>query len=591
MLLAIDIGNSNISVGLFVREKELKFLASIDTDSRKTADQISIDLMNLFTLYGCDIRDVSGAIFSSVVPPMNFMMEKALTRLLGKPPMVVGAGIRTGLNIRMEFNSQQLGADIVANAVAALEKYPVPIIMIDMGTATIISYISEKRSYEGGLMFPGVRLSLDALSHHTAQLPNISLEHPRQLIGKNTEDCMRSGIVYGTAAMLDGVIDRIREMVAYAKSYCDDIEFSAEDASRSDWAFLAHCYSTAVAAGATTLNVPDTVGYSTPQEMYDLITYLRENIEGVEHVDISVHCHNDLGMAVANSLECVRAGATQVECTVNGIGERAGNASLEEIIMALRTRKDFYDAETGVNTKQIYRSSKLLSNITGVPIPPSKAIVGANAFAHESGIHQHGVIANARTYEIMNSTDVGIPQNTMVLGKHSGKHALREKLESMGYELSDEELESVFTRFKDLADKKKSITSSDIEALVLHRQAAVQGSCQLVSHVVNTGHGVPNISCIKLQRGDEQIEDVAIGTGPLDASFKAINRMLQMDVKLESFSLNAVTDGEDAIGEAVVKVSGPDGRSYTGSGLSTDIIESSIRAYVNGINKIMESGN
>ena len=189
-----------------------------------------------------------------------------------------------------------------------------------------------------------------------------------------------------------------------------------------------------------------------------------------------------------------------------------------------------------------------------MPIPPSKAIVGANAFAHESGIHQHGVIANARTYEIMNSTDVGIPQNTMVLGKHSGKHALREKLESMGYELSDEELESVFTRFKDLADKKKNITSSDIEALVLHRQAAVQGSCQLVSHVVNTGHGVPNISCIKLQRGDEQIEDVAIGTGPLDASFKAINRMLQMDVKLESFSLNAVTDGEDAIGEAVVKV-------------------------------------
>lgn len=353
--------------------------------------------------------------------------------------------------------------------------------------------------------------------------------HPRIHVFLATSDIHME---YKLKMTREQVINRIREMVAYAKSYCDDIEFSAEDASRSDWAFLAHCYSTAVAAGAT-----------------------------------------------------------QVECTVNGIGERAGNASLEEIVMALRTRKDFYDAETGVNTKQIYRSSKLLSNITGVPIPPSKAIVGANAFAHESGIHQHGVIANARTYEIMNSTDVGIPQNTMVLGKHSGKHALREKLESMGYELSDEELESVFTRFKDLADKKKNITSSDIEALVLHRQAAVQGSCQLVSHVVNTGHGVPNISCIKLQCGDEQIEDVAIGTGPLDASFKAINRMLHMDVKLESFSLNAVTDGEDAIGEAVVKVSGPDGRSYTGSGLSTDIIESSIRAYVNGINKIMESGN
>ena len=387
------------------------------------------------------------------------------------------------------------------------------------------------------------------------------------------------------------VLARTAEMVKYAKQYTSNIEFSCEDATRSDTDFLIQVVNAAVKNGATVINLPDTVGYTTPDEMRKLIEDVMAGVENSDKVEFSVHCHNDLGMAVANSLECVRAGATQVECTVNGIGERAGNASLEEIVMALRTRKDFYDAETGVNTKQIYRSSKLLSNITGVPIPPSKAIVGANAFAHESGIHQHGVIANARTYEIMNSTDVGIPQNTMVLGKHSGKHALREKLESMGYELSDEELESVFTRFKDLADKKKNITSSDIEALVLHRQAAVQGSCQLVSHVVNTGHGVPNISCIKLQRGGEQIEDVAIGTGPLDASFKAINRMLQMDVKLESFSLNAVTDGEDAIGEAVVKVSGPDGRSYTGSGLSTDIIESSIRAYVNGINKIMESGN
>ena len=385
------------------------------------------------------------------------------------------------------------------------------------------------------------------------------------------------------------VLQRISDMVSYAKSFCDDIEFSAEDASRSDWAFLAQCYSNAVAAGATTLNVPDTVGYSTPTEMAELITYLRQNVTGVENVDISVHCHNDLGMAVANSLACVKAGATQIECTVNGIGERAGNASLEEIVMALHTRRDFYDAETNINTKQIYRSSKLLSNITGVPIPPSKAIVGANAFAHESGIHQHGVIANAQTYEIMNCMDVGIPQNTMVLGKHSGKHALREKLISMGYELTDEELESVFTRFKVLADKKKNITSSDIEALVLHRRNTAIGSCRLISHVVNAGDGVPNTSCIKLQREDDVMEEVAIGSGPLDASFKAINRMLGLDIKLDSFSLNAVTDGEDAIGEAVVKIEAPNGRRYTGTGLSTDIIESSIRAYVNGINKMMEA--
>ena len=385
------------------------------------------------------------------------------------------------------------------------------------------------------------------------------------------------------------VLQRISEMVAYAKSLCDDIEFSAEDASRSEWAFLAQCYSNAVAAGATTLNVPDTVGYSTPMEMAELITYLRQNVIGIENVDISVHCHDDLGMAVANSLACVKAGATQVECTVNGIGERAGNASLEELAMAIYTRRDFYDAETGINTRQIYRSSKLLSNITGVPIPPTKAVVGANAFAHESGIHQHGVIANAQTYEIMKSTDVGIPQNTMVLGKHSGKHALRERLISMGYELSDEELEQVFARFKVLADKKKNLTNSDIEALVLHRRNTTIGSCRLLSHVVNTGNGVPNTSCIKLQRESDVLEEVAIGSGPLDASFKAINRMLDMDIRLESFSLNAVTDGEDAIGEAVVKVTAPDGQVYTGTGLSTDIIESSIRAYVNGINKIMEA--
>lgn len=411
-------------------------------------------------------------------------------------------------------------------------------------------------------------------------------KHPRIHVFLATSDIHME---YKLRMTREQVLARISEMVAYAKSFCDDIEFSAEDASRSDWAFLAQCYSNAVAAGATTLNVPDTVGYSTPQEMADLITYLREHVAGVENTDISVHCHNDLGMAVANSLACVKAGATQVECTVNGIGERAGNASLEELAMAIKTRRNYYDAETGINTKQIYRSSKLLSNITGVPISPSKAIVGANAFAHESGIHQHGVLANAQTYEIMTPAEVGVPQNTMVLGKHSGKHALREKLETMGYELTDEELEAVFTRFKTLADKKKNLTGSDLEALVLHRRNNIRGACRLVSHVISAGDGVPNTSCVKLSRDGEILEEVAIGSGPVDASFKAINRMLDMDIKLESFSLNAVTDGEDALGEAVVKVIDANGETYTGTGMSTDIIESSIRAYVNSINKIMEA--
>lgn len=411
-------------------------------------------------------------------------------------------------------------------------------------------------------------------------------KHPRIHVFLATSDIHME---YKLRMTREQVLARISEMVAYAKGFCDDIEFSAEDASRSDWAFLAQCYSNAVAAGATTLNVPDTVGYSTPQEMADLITYLREHVAGVENTDISVHCHNDLGMAVANSLACVKAGATQVECTVNGIGERAGNASLEELAMAIKTRRNYYDAETGINTKQIYRSSKLLSNITGVPISPSKAIVGANAFAHESGIHQHGVLANAQTYEIMTPAEVGVPQNTMVLGKHSGKHALREKLETMGYELTDEELEAVFTRFKTLADKKKNLTGSDLEALVLHRRNNIRGACRLVSHVISAGDGVPNTSCVKLSRDGEILEEVAIGSGPVDASFKAINRMLDMDIKLESFSLNAVTDGEDALGEAVVKVIDANGETYTGTGMSTDIIESSIRAYVNSINKIMEA--
>ena len=483
-----------------------------------------------------------------------------------------GCSMKLPEKIEMAKQLEKLGVDIIEAGFAIASPMDHKSVQAIAGAVTNCTVASLARCTKGD-----IDAAWDAVKE---------AKHPRIHVFLATSEIHMK---YKLQMSPEQVLQRISDMVSYAKSFCDDIEFSAEDASRSDWAFLAQCYSNAVAAGATTLNVPDTVGYSTPAEMAELITYLRQNVTGVENVDISVHCHNDLGMAVANSLACVKAGATQVECTVNGIGERAGNASLEELVMAIHTRRDFYDAETNINTKQIYRSSKLLSNITGVPIPPSKAIVGANAFAHESGIHQHGVIANAQTYEIMNSMDVGIPQNTMVLGKHSGKHALREKLISMGYELTDEELESVFTRFKVLADKKKNITSSDIEALVLHRRNTAIGSCRLISHVVNAGDGVPNTSCIKLQREDDVMEEVAIGSGPLDASFKAINRMLGLDIKLDSFSLNAVTDGEDAIGEAVVKLEDANGRRYTGTGLSTDIIESSIRAYVNGINKMMEA--
>ena len=483
-----------------------------------------------------------------------------------------GCSMNLSEKIEMAKQLEKLGVDIIEAGFAIASPMDHKSVQAIAGAVTDCTVASLARCTKGD-----IDAAWDAVKE---------AKHPRIHVFLATSDIHMK---YKLQMSPEEVLRRITDMVGYAKSFCEDIEFSAEDASRSDWAFLAQCYTNAVTAGATTLNVPDTVGYSTPQEMAELITYLRQNVAGIENVDISVHCHDDLGMAVANSLACIKAGATQVECTVNGIGERAGNASLEEIVMALHTRRDFYDAETDINTKQIYRSSKLLSNITGVPIPPSKAVVGANAFAHESGIHQHGVIANAQTYEIMNSTDVGIPQNTMVLGKHSGKHALRDKLASMGYELSDQELEKVFARFKILADKKKNITTADLEALVLHRHNASYETCQLVSHVVNAGDGVPNTSCVKLKRAGEEMEEVAIGSGPLDASFKAINRMLGLDIKLDSFSLNAVTDGEDAIGEAVVKIEAPNGRRYTGTGLSTDIIESSIRAYVNGINKMMEA--
>ena len=386
------------------------------------------------------------------------------------------------------------------------------------------------------------------------------------------------------------VLARVQELVRYAKNLCDDIEFSAEDASRSDWDFLAEVYSTAIASGANVINVPDTVGYTTPSEMYDLIAYLKSKVRGIDKVDISVHCHNDLGMAVANTMAAVRAGATQIECTVNGIGERAGNASLEEVAMALNTRKSFFNAETGINTRQIYRTSKLLSTITGVPINPSKPIVGANAFAHESGIHQHGVLNERLTYEIISPESVGIYQNKMVLGKHSGKHALEDRLNELGFNLTPEHLERVFVDFKKLTDKKRVISDRDIEALVGSEKIEVAETFVLESFTVASGTQTTSTSSVRLSKGDAICEDAALGTGPIDAAFKAVDRITGAQSELVNYTIQSVTEGEDALGEVVVKLKAPSGEIVTGRGLSTDIIEASIKAYVNGINKVLESG-
>lgn len=381
------------------------------------------------------------------------------------------------------------------------------------------------------------------------------------------------------------VLERISAMVGFASGLCSDIEFSAEDASRSERAFLVEAFDAAIAAGATTINVPDTVGYSTPEEMFELIAYLKANLKN-PNVDISVHNHNDLGMGVANTLACIRAGATQAECTVNGIGERAGNASLEEIVMALETRKDYFNCVTSINTRQIYRTSKLLSTITGVPIAPNKPIVGANAFAHESGIHQHGVLAEPTTYEIMRPENVGIPPKRMVLGKHSGKHAFADRLTELGYQLSDEEIAKAFEQFKQLADRKKDISDRDIEALVGEGTAFKQKEAYtLKSFVVNSGTVISATAVVKLvnDKGEEK-EHVARGEGPIDAAFKAIDRIVKMDSKLENWTMQAVTEGEDALGEAFCKLE-CNGHTVTGRGLSPDILESSIKAYINAINK------
>lgn len=374
--------------------------------------------------------------------------------------------------------------------------------------------------------------------------------------------------------------------VKYARELAQDVEFSAEDATRSDRVFLAEVLSAAIGAGATRINVPDTVGYTTPGEYYKLIRYLKENVRGIDRCYLSVHCHNDLGMAVANSLAALEAGANQVECTINGLGERAGNASLEEIVMALVTRQDNYGLPVGIVTEQIHRTSRLVSALTGVALQPNKAIVGENAFAHESGIHQDGFLKARTTYEIMTPESIGLHQSRLVLGKHSGRHAFREKIRELGYTLNDEELDKAFQRFIDLADKKKEISDRDLEALLKDEIVIVPESFILdYLHISSGNHTLPTAT-VRLIIGERQIEEAACGSGPLDAVYRAIDRASGIVMQLEGYSLKAVTGGKDALGEVTVRITA-NGSSYTGRGVSTDIIEASAKAYVHALNKLV----
>ncbi|MEE9290752.1 MAG: 2-isopropylmalate synthase [Alphaproteobacteria bacterium] len=384
----------------------------------------------------------------------------------------------------------------------------------------------------------------------------------------------------------DEVHAAVISSVTRARNYTDDVEWSPEDGSRSEHDFLCRCVEAAIDAGATTINIPDTVGYAMPEEFGALITMLRNRVPNMDKALISVHCHNDLGLAVANSLAAVAAGARQVECTINGLGERAGNAALEEIVMGLKTRKDLLPYETGVDTTQIMRASRLVSAVTGFIVQPNKAIVGANAFAHEAGIHQHGMLQHAQTYEIMSPADVGLTKSKLVMGKHSGRHAFREKLKDLGLEVGEDALDDVFRRFKDLADKKKEIFDEDILALVDDTVIRSNDRIQVVSLKVICGTEGPQTAELTLRVDGTDRATTATGDGPVDATFRAIRELFPHEVRLQLYQVHGVTGGTDAQAEVTVRLE-ENGRTVNGQGADTDTLVASARAYVNALNKLM----
>ena len=397
------------------------------------------------------------------------------------------------------------------------------------------------------------------------------------------------------------VLSIVPEMVNYAKSFVDDVEFSCEDASRSDPEFLYEVIQAAISAGANTINIPDTVGFSTPSEFGKLISDINNHVPNIDEAILSVHGHNDLGLAVANFLEAVKNGARQLECTVNGIGERAGNASLEELVMALHVRKRFYNKFfnrsedcptplTAIRTEEITKTSRLVSNLTGMNVQPNKAIVGANAFAHESGIHQDGVLKNRLTYEIIDAKTVGLNENKISLGKLSGRSAVRARLEEMGYDLSREDLNDAFARFKDLADRKREITDRDLEAIVSEQVQLPESKFQLKLVQVSCGNESKPTATITLFDTEELIENtvVALGTGPVDAVCEALNTLAKVPNELIEFSVKSVTEGIDALGEVTIRIRN-NGRIYSGHSADTDVVVAAANAYVNALNRLIFS--
>jgi 2-isopropylmalate synthase len=376
--------------------------------------------------------------------------------------------------------------------------------------------------------------------------------------------------------------------VTLAKSLVSDVEFSAEDATRSDRGFLKEIFTAVIEAGATTINVPDTVGYTTPGEFRELILFLKKNVPNINRAIISVHCHNDLGLATANTLEAFGAGARQAEVAINGLGERAGNASFEEVVMSLRTRKDSYKFDTNIKSEYIYQLSKTLVNFTGIHVQPNKAIVGENAFAHEAGIHQDGMIKNRTTYEIMKPESIGRQKSTLVLGRHSGKHGLAARLKELGYTIGKKDFDKVYERFVEVADKKREVFDEDLFALIEEELSIIPEVFSLEYFSVVTGNNVIPTATVKLKKNGEHFEEAATGDGPVDAVYRAIERITSTPVKLINYSINAVTHGKDAMGGVTISVSRDD-KTYRGYGVATDVIEASVHALLNAINKILSN--
>ncbi len=383
----------------------------------------------------------------------------------------------------------------------------------------------------------------------------------------------------------DEVLEMAAAAVKHAARYTSNVEFSAEDASRSDLDYVCAVFSAVIEAGATTLNFPDTTGYALPGEFAEKIRYLITHIPNIHKAIVSVHCHNDLGLAVANSLAAIESGARQVECTINGIGERAGNTAMEEIVMAIKTRSDRLNLKTDIAAEHIYPTSRLVSSITGMLVQPNKAIVGANAFVHASGVHQDGVLKERSTYEIMNPHDIGLTKGGLVLGKLSGRHALKDRINTLGYSLTDDEIERVFGRFKDLAAKKKEVFDEDVEALLMDEVFRIPDTYRLLSLSVMSGCGVTPTSAVNLEISGREVSKAAIGVGPIDATFKAIAKMVGTTSKLLNFSVSSITGGTDAQGEVSVHLQQGD-KVVVGQGSDPDIITASAKAYLNGLNRL-----